>query len=250
MKFTKTVGHEKQKKLLEAARQNGRLAHAYCFSGPEHIGKTTFALELAEILGAHRIFDVLLSDSDETMGIEEVRNIQNRLNVAPVGALKVAIITNAERRLTLSSANALLKTLEQPPPHSLLLLTTANFYSLLPTIVSRLQRINFAPVWEAEYLIGLSRTLQNDEKLRNFFEEAQKYFAVLKVGSILERLKSSEAAAVWDDAQISFFVKYAMLEFVKQPGSPALAQKLLAAWRDLKFNLNLKLVLDNLFLPR
>jgi DNA polymerase-3 subunit delta' len=271
MEFTKTIGHEKPKKLLLRAIEKGTLFHAYAFVGPENIGKTTFALELAEILGADPILDVCFFDEPQGLLIDQARSLKNRLSLTPVGASKVAIVTGADF-MTSQAANSLLKILEEPPARSLLILTTENFYALLPTISSRVQRLNFSPssaeevarsfkdlklsksqedeiVSLAKGRIGLARRLTLDGKLLEESRQAKTLCKVLEKGSILERLKASEKLAVRKQGEVLGFLKFAMNEWVENVGELKLARKLQAAFHELNLNLNTKLVLDNLLLP-
>ncbi len=259
MQFTKTIGHEKQKMLLDQIVKNGRLAHAYVFAGPENVGKTTFALELAGILGADSIMDLAVFDSEEGLKIETAREIQNRLSLTPVGILKVAVITHAEN-MTVEAANCLLKTLEEPPGRSLLILVTSNFHALLPTVRSRVQRINFGLLADSEISadveirgfaggrIGLAKRLLADEKLLEFYRQAAKIYKILYAGSDFDRLKTAEALAQMEEPQIQAFLKYAGSRFVREPQGRALGEKILGTFRDLQYNLNVKLAMDNLFI--
>lgn len=259
MEFTTTIGHQKQKRILENIIKNGRLAHAYAFVGPENVGKTTFALELARTLGADPIMDLAVFDSEEGLKIESAREIQNRLSLTPVGKLKAAIITYAEK-MTAEAANSLLKTLEEPPARSLLILITANYHALLPTIASRVQRINFGLTEDGEISevkeiakfaagrLGLARRLAEDEKLLDFYRQAEKMYKVLGAGSDFDRLKTAEALAQMDDSQIQTFLKFAAATWVEKPTQSQTGQKILGAFTDLKYNLNVKLALDNLFI--
>lgn len=271
VEFCTTIGHEKQKELFLRAYHSGTLSHTYALVGPENIGKTTFALEFAKIAKAQPILDVFLADSEEGLSIEEARVMQNRLNMTPVGDLKIAIISYAEK-MTLSAANALLKILEEPPARSLVFLITSNFYQLLPTIASRLQRINFTVVSDGlvkeslrafsldeEKLreiielssgrIGLAKRLISDINLFNFFQEMKRHYKILEKGELLKRLQSAQRLASLEEPKIVMFLKFAMHKWVDAGGELMLGKKLQEALKDLSFNLNTKLVLDNLFLP-
>lgn len=270
MDFRRTIGHQKQKQLFRQILKNGKLGHAYAFAGPENIGKTTFALDLANLLEADPIFDVFLFDSESGLLIEEARALQNRLNLTPSRKHKVAIIAFAER-MSLEAANSLLKTLEEPPEHSLLLLITSNFYALLPTITSRVQRVNFGLSSSSEVesglqefhlseeklseitqfsqgRIGLARRLAGQPELLEFYELAEKYYQILLGGALAPRLQTSSLLAGLKPEQISDFLKFAMRRWVAEAKNLKIARNLQTAFRDLEFNLNTKLVLDNLFL--
>lgn len=269
MAFEETIGHQKQKDFFLRATANQKLAHAYVLVGTEHIGKTTFALELARILGADPVFDISLFDGQE-LSIEEARLLSGRLSLTPARKYKVAIVAHAET-MTLPAANSLLKTLEETPEHSLIFLVTSNFHALLPTIASRVQRINFSrlsveeirtsfepfhlPAEKKEFIIsiasgriGLAKMLATDENLYQSYMEAQNYFQVLEKGTTLERLQKSQELSGKENDEITRFIKLAMELWVARSGKQKLGQKLLETWNGWQMNLNTKLLLDNLFL--
>ena len=271
--FSKTIGHGKQKGLFLEAIKNGALGHAYAFCGPEHIGKTTFALDLADTLGADPLLDVVLFDDEQgkEFPIEEARVLQNRLSLTPAGKLKVAIIAGAEK-MTVSASNSLLKVLEEPPAHSLLLLLTANFYAMLPTIASRVQKVNFGLLSPAEMQtgllelplvkpeleaiialapgrLGLGRLLAANPQLLEFYRMARAGYEVLENGLLYRRLQTAAELSGLKTPALEEFLKFAMASWVAESRDFRLAQKLQAAWHDLEYNLNTKLLMDNLFLP-
>lgn len=159
-------GHEQAKEILKEAMDRGRVAHGYLFAGMPGIGKKTLARSLAQALncepqkyppcescpscrkiesGIHP--DVTVTEREtQSIKIDQVRDLISRLNYRPYEArVKVAIIPEAER-MTVQAMNALLKTLEEPRPDTVLILTTSNKEKLLPTIVSRCQVIRLAPL--------------------------------------------------------------------------------------------------------
>lgn len=272
MQFPNTIGHEKQKTLFSAISGSERLAHAYVFSGPEHIGKTIFAKDLAVILGATSPFDLFIYDSPEGLGIAEARRLQSALSLTSSSRLakKVAIVTSAEK-MTLEAANSLLKLLEEPPQNSVIFLTTANYYQLLPTIASRTQRINFFPSQDADVTaaiqdivavetdraeivrlalgrIGLAKTLASSPDEYSFFKQAAAYFPLLEGGALVDRLQTAQAVSEWEASRVQQFLKIAMGQWVKNYKNPQLGRNILRAFHDLESNLNPRLVLDNLFL--
>ena len=166
------VGHEWAIDLLSGALANGRLAHAYLLTGPAHIGKTTLARTFAQTLNCEsgaaapclacrpcqliardghpdvRLIEPLLSASGrrETLKIEQVRNLQKELALSPYeGRYRVTILTRFQRA-SAGAANALLKTLEEPPKRVVLILTADLAGALLPTIVSRCQLLSLRPL--------------------------------------------------------------------------------------------------------
>jgi len=164
--FAAIAGHDRAISILQAHRRAGRLAHAYCLTGEEAIGKTAVARALAEelLLGEGQPSrlevhpDFWSDDRPEAISIDEIRfhpergaptheqSLQQFLSLKPfVAPLRVALLANAER-MTEQAQNCLLKTLEEPPPNTVLLLTTAYPDHLLPTCLSRCQLISLSPV--------------------------------------------------------------------------------------------------------
>lgn len=175
------VGHERAVQLLQRGIASGQMTHAYLFTGPPQIGKTTLALAFAQALNCtgddppcgecpacHKIGhgthpDVRLLDSREgTIKINHIRALQREAALSPYeGRWRVYILAGMERA-THEAANCLLKTLEEPPSQVKLILTALEADLLLPTIVSRCQLINLNPLplaqiqqvlqerWEAE----------------------------------------------------------------------------------------------------
>jgi DNA polymerase-3 subunit delta' len=163
MKLAQIKGQGQAVGILSQAMQNKRMAHAYLFEGQDGVGKKTTALSLAQALNClrqmgdacvecpscHKIEqgqhpDVRLVEPDgQYIKIEFIRQLQRELASKPYeGRVKVQIIDEAEK-LTLSAANCLLKTLEEPPSNSLLILISAHPYNLPATVLSRCQRLTF-----------------------------------------------------------------------------------------------------------
>jgi DNA polymerase-3 subunit delta' len=212
------------------------LAHAYLLIGAPNIGKTTLALDLAravncqgseppcgECQSCHRIADekhtditIISLNSDKDSGetksrveisIDDIRELQHSASLPPYeGKCKVFIINGAEY-LSTEAANCLLKTIEEPPPHIMILLLTAEEPRLLPTVVSRCQRIELKPMpsdeierilieshgvdWDrAKLLAGLSqgclgwalRLSANDSYLTQRTQKLTEMFSLLDAG--------------------------------------------------------------------
>lgn len=169
LRLDHVIGHERVKAALERAWRQGRLVHAYLFAGPPQVGKRLLALELLRALncsdpappcgrcrscrlaagGQHpdiRLFGLAESEGGgrrQAIAIEQVRALEHDCTLKPyLGAWKGYIIDEAER-LSLPAANALLKTLEEPPPHVIIILVSRQPEALLPTLVSRCQTLRF-----------------------------------------------------------------------------------------------------------
>ena len=162
--FEGVVGHDQALGQLRAQLQGGRLAHAYLFVGEAGLGKSTAARALAAALlseaGLHRHPDYWEDDRIKPLSINEIRllpekppefhelSLQAFLNLKPaVGTRRVALIANVGR-VRDQDQSVLLKTLEEPHPHRVIMLTTPslNPFVVLPTVVSRCRRVFFHPV--------------------------------------------------------------------------------------------------------
>jgi DNA polymerase-3 subunit gamma/tau len=167
--FAETVGQEHVTKTLENAIKQGKISHAYLFSGPRGVGKTSIARILAhEINGlpyddeAH--LDIIEIDAASNRRIDEIRDLRDRVNTAPAHAKYKVYIIDEVHMLTKEAFNALLKTLEEPPAHVVFILATTEAHKLPETIVSRTQRYSLRPVPEALVIKHL-REIANSEKL-------------------------------------------------------------------------------------
>ena len=161
--FSAIVGQEPVVRTLRRAIETSRISHAYLFSGPRGTGKTSTAKVLAMGLNCvngptpepdgtcescraiinNSSLDVVEMDAASNRGIDEIRDLRDRVNLAPVaGRLKVYIIDEVHM-LTTEAFNALLKMLEEPPEHVVFVLATTEKHKVLPTIISRCQSFDF-----------------------------------------------------------------------------------------------------------
>ena len=182
--FEDVVGQERVTRTLQNAIAAGRIVHAYLFCGHRGSGKTTTARILAKCLNCVRgptptpdnvcpscvaigngsSLDVIEIDAASNRGIDEIRDLREKVRLVPVaGRYKVYIIDEAHM-LTTEAANALLKTLEEPPPHAVLVLVTTEPHRLPTTITSRTQRFDFRRIPQAAIVERL-RTIAAAESL-------------------------------------------------------------------------------------
>ncbi len=150
--LSEIVGQEHITETLQKALEGGRISHAYLFSGPRGVGKTSIARILAHELNglpytddaAH--LDIIEIDAASNRRIDEIRDLRDKVYIAPTsGKYKVYIIDEVHM-LTREAFNALLKTLEEPPAHAVFILATTESHKLPDTIISRTQHYTFKPV--------------------------------------------------------------------------------------------------------
>lgn len=162
-RFEEVVGQEHITVTLKNAIKNNRIAHAYLFAGPRGVGKTTTARILAKTLNCLRpvdfepcnecdmcqsfnssqSLDIIEIDGASNRRIEEIRTLRDSVKYAPTkGEYKVYIIDEVHM-LTNESFNALLKTLEEPPEHTIFIFATTDVHKVPLTIISRCQRFDF-----------------------------------------------------------------------------------------------------------
>ena len=184
--FDELVGQEAIVQTLKNALKQNKIAHAYLFSGPRGTGKTSVARLFAKALncsagighqcnvcdnciqiseGQHP--DVIEIDAASNSGVQEVRNLIEKVKYAPMkGRYKVYIIDEVHM-MTASAFNALLKTLEEPPEYVVFILCTTEPYKLLPTILSRCQRFEFNKITDDDLKKLIVRVLSGENVKAN-----------------------------------------------------------------------------------
>ena len=177
--FSEVVGQDHVAQTLTNALRDNAVAHAYIFAGPRGIGKTSMAKILAKALNCERFeeptitpcgecdscrsiaagtsLDVIEMDAASNRGIDDIRELRDKVAFAPVQGRSKVYIVDEVHMLTKEAFNALLKTLEEPPPHVVFVLATTEVHKIPETIVSRCQRFDFRRPLMQEIMSVLAR---------------------------------------------------------------------------------------------
>ncbi len=182
-KFSDVVGQEHITVTLKNAIRNNRIAHAYLFTGPRGVGKTTTARILAKSLNclnpsdnepcnecemcssiqSNQSLDIIEIDGASNRGIDEIRTLRDSVKYAPTkGKYKVYIIDEVHM-LTKESFNAFLKTLEEPPSYTIFIFATTDIHKVPLTIVSRCQRFDFRRIQLDTIKVQLSKIAESEK---------------------------------------------------------------------------------------
>lgn len=183
-KFNEVVGQEHITATLKNALKNNRLAHAYLFTGPRGVGKTTTARILAKTINClspvdfepcnecemclsiqnAQSLDIIEIDGASNRGIDEIRTLRESVKYAPTkGKYKVYIIDEVHM-LTKESFNAFLKTLEEPPEHTIFIFATTDAHKVPLTIISRCQRFDFRRI-QLDTIKSTLKQIADSEKI-------------------------------------------------------------------------------------
>jgi DNA polymerase-3 subunit gamma/tau len=196
-KFSEVIGQDHVVKTLINALRTDKISHAYLFSGPRGTGKTTVARLLAKAVNCtspersrqadkssyepcnkcescveimeNRAMDLIEIDAASNRGIDEVRELRERIRFAPTHSKYKVFVIDEAHQLTKEAFNALLKTLEEPPAHAIFILATTEPHKMLPTILSRVQRFDFKKISFADIVkrlegIAKSEGIKTEDK--------------------------------------------------------------------------------------
>ncbi len=175
--LAEVVGQEAVTRTLLNALSSGHISHAYLFCGPRGTGKTSTGRILAKAVNClsngkgepcntcamcqaiteGRALDVIEIDAASNTGVDDMRSLREKVNYAPNQARYKVYIIDEVHMLSNSASNALLKTLEEPPPHVIFVLATTEAHKILPTILSRCQHFDFRRLSQADIAAKLAQ---------------------------------------------------------------------------------------------
>ena len=201
--LSEIVGQEHITSTLNNALKNNQISHAYLFTGPRGVGKTSVARILAHEVNGFSYtnddtyLDIIEIDAASNRRIDEIRQLRDKVNIAPSsGKYKVYIIDEVHM-LTREAFNALLKTLEEPPEHAIFILATTEAHKVPETIISRTQQFNFRPIPVAQ-IIGLLKDIAKKEKI-SIDDQALTVIAEYGQGSFRDSISLLDQASSLSD---------------------------------------------------
>ena len=220
--FLEVVGQEHVTKTLVNAFKKERVGQGYIFTGPRGVGKTTTARILAKGLNCkdskngnpcnkcticdeiteYRNLDVLEIDGASNRGIEEIRNLRELIKFSPMNSKYKIFIIDEVHMLTNQAFNALLRTLEEPPPHGKFIMCTTDIHKVPDTIISRCQRFDFNRI-SINHIKESINSILLKEKLESDVESVEA-IATKSEGSMRDALSILDQVIAFSDSKINF----------------------------------------------
>jgi len=220
--LAEVVGQETVTQTLLNALKSGRVSHAYLFCGPRGTGKTSTGRILAKAVNClnngkgepcnacsmcqavtdGRALDVIEIDAASNTGVENIRDLRERVNYAPGEARYKVYIIDEVHMLSTSASNALLKTLEEPPPPVIFILATTEVHKVLPTILSRCQRFDFRRISQSDMVLKLTH-ICNEEGI-HVEPEGLRLLARSATGSLRDAENLMQQLTTYYGSEIEF----------------------------------------------
>lgn len=187
----KLVGQPDAVALIEKQVKNNNLSHAYLFSGPRGVGKTSLARIIATTLGCDPVFDITEIDAASHNKVDDIRELNDSINfIASSPGKKRVFILDEVHMLSNAASNAFLKTLEEPPEHVIFILATTEPERVLETIKSRTTHIAFKRIGNDEIISTLNEIGKNEKIKIN--DDVLSYIANQSDGSLRDAINLFE----------------------------------------------------------
>ena len=217
------VGQESVTQTLLNALNSGRISHAYLFCGPRGTGKTSTGRILAKAVNClttggkgepcntcemcraiteGRAMDVIEIDAASNTGVDDIRSLREKVNYAPNQARYKVYIIDEFHMLSSSASNALLKTLEEPPPHIIFILATTEVHKILPTIMSRCQRFDFHRISQTAIMKRMTDVCKAENI--TITQESLRLIARSATGSMRDAWNVLEQLSIYYGSDVSF----------------------------------------------
>lgn len=220
--FREVVGQQHIVQTLQNSLKEGRLSHAYLFSGPRGTGKTSAAKILAKAVNCEKgpsiepcnecetckritegsVIDVVEIDAASNRGVDEIRDLRDKVKYAPTEVRQKVYIIDEVHMLTTEAFNALLKTLEEPPSHVMFILATTEPHRLPATVISRCQRFEFRRIPLEEQVAHLEHVCA--EESIEAETAALQFIARLSEGGMRDALSLLDQISSFSSGRITY----------------------------------------------